>query len=60
MTPAFTFHSASLDPTAAINAEPSATLIQINIIGVHYMLIERTVLSSILHPQQEKILGERC
>lgn len=50
VTPAFKFHSASPDPKAAINTEPSATVIQINIIGVYYMLIGRKILSSILHP----------
>lgn len=38
MTPTFTFQTATPDAEAAINAEPSATP-QINIIGVHYMLI---------------------
>lgn len=41
VTPTFKFQTASPDPKAAINTEPSATL-QINIIGVHYMLIEGT------------------
>lgn len=49
MTPTFTFQTASSDPKAAINTGPSATL-QINIIGVHYMLIESTFLSTILRP----------
>lgn len=60
MTPTFKFHSASPDPKAAINTEPSAKLIQINIIGVHYMLIGSKFLSSVLHPQRDEILGERC
>lgn len=49
MTPTFKFQTASPDPKAAINTGPSATL-QINIIGVHYMLIESTFLSTILRP----------
>lgn len=49
VTPTFKFQTVSPDLKAAINTRPSAAL-QINIIGVHYMLIESTFLSSILHP----------
>lgn len=58
MTPTFKFHSASPDPKAAINTAPSAKLIQINIIGVHYMLIGSKFLSSVLHPQRDEILRD--
>lgn len=44
VTPTFKFQTATPDPEAAINAEPSA-MPQINIIGVHYMLIASTFFS---------------